>query len=370
MDICTKVTLRQRLLKSGKITLYFDYYPPIRNPKTNKMQRHDYLGIYLYANPKNQVQRDFNQTMLEKGELLRCRVQELVINRQFGFIDHSQQKEDFLAYYEEIAKKKSNTKWRISYKHFQIFTGGECTFGDVTVDLCNRFRDHLLCTNQLKHTKKKLSQNAAAGYFSTFRCLLKKAYKEKLLTENVNDFLEYIELEDVEREYLNQEELITLAQTPCESDELRKASLFSALTALRYSDVYNLKWENVRQVPSLGTCLVFKTQKTKTQSTLPLCDEAVELIGERKTGKLFPEFKKSLTGTPLRKWIKDAGITKHITFHCFRHTYATLQMAMNSNPYVVSQALTHKNLGTTLRYTHEVPTALLDTLGKITIKPK
>ena len=45
MDICTKVTLRQRLLKSGKITLYFDYYPPIRNPKTNKMQRHEYLGI-------------------------------------------------------------------------------------------------------------------------------------------------------------------------------------------------------------------------------------------------------------------------------------------------------------------------------------
>lgn len=370
MDICTKVTLRQRLLKSGKITLYFDYYPAIRNPKTNKLKRHDYLGIYLYANPKNQVQRDFNQTMLEKGELLRCRRQEQVINRQFGFIDHSQQKEDFLAYYEEIAKKKSNTKWRISYKHFHIFTGGKCTFGDVTVDLCNKFRDHLLNTNQLKHTKKKLSQNAAAGYFSTFRCLLKKAYKEKLLTENVNDYLEYIELEDVEREYLTQDELITLAQTPCESDELRKASLFSALTALRYGDVYNLKWENVRQVPGLGTCLVFKTQKTKAQSTLPLCEDAIELIGERKTGKLFPEFKKSLTDAPLKRWIKAAGITKHITFHCFRHTYATLQMAMSSNPYVVSQALTHKNLGTTLRYTHEVPTALLETLGKITIKPK
>ncbi len=57
-------------------------------------------------------------------------------------------------------------------------------------------------------------------------------------------------------------------------------------------------------------------------------------------------------------------------FHTARHTYATLQMAMSSNPYVVSQALTHKNLETTLRYTHEVPTALLETLGKIKIKPK
>jgi len=106
MDICTKVTLRQRLLKSGKITLYFDYYPPIRNPKSNRMQRHEYLGIYLYANPTNQVQRDFNRSMLEKGELIRCRRQESVINRQFGFIDHSQLKADFLEYFEAVTKKK------------------------------------------------------------------------------------------------------------------------------------------------------------------------------------------------------------------------------------------------------------------------
>ena len=63
-------------------------------------------------------------------------------------------------------------------------------------------------------------------------------------------------------------------------------------------------------------------------------------------------------------------LAQPITWHCSRHTYATLQMAMSSNPYVVSQALTHKNLETTLRYTHEVPTALLETLGKIKIKPK
>lgn len=51
MDICTKVTLRQRLLPSGKITLYLDYYPAIRNPKTNKSQRHEYMGITSMAIP-------------------------------------------------------------------------------------------------------------------------------------------------------------------------------------------------------------------------------------------------------------------------------------------------------------------------------
>ncbi|WP_303033126.1 site-specific integrase [uncultured Duncaniella sp.] len=336
MDICTKVTLRQRLLDSGKITLYFDYYPPIRNPKTNKMQRHEYLGIYLYGNPTNKVQRDFNQTMLEKGELLRCRRQEQVINRQFGFIDHSQQKEDFLAYYEEYAKRQSNTKWRISYKHFQIFTGGKCTFGEITLDLCNKFRDYLLNAKQLKHTKKKLSKNAASGYFSTFRALLKKAYKEKLLTENVNDFLEYIEWDDVVKEFLNQDELIRLAQTPCDSDVLRRASLFSCLTGLRFSDILNLDWKNIQEIAGIGLCVVIKTQKTKTAATLPLCEDAIELIGERKTGKVFPGFKKTLTTKPLRDWIKAANIDKHITFHCLRHYELSLSLNLNSLQRFVS----------------------------------
>lgn len=117
MDICTKVTLRQRLLPSGKITLYLDYYPAIRNPKTNRSQRHEYMGIYLYGNPTNQVQRNFNKTMLEKAELIRCRRQEQVINRQFGFIDHTQQREDFLAYFEEVCKKRYE-KWKIVFMHF------------------------------------------------------------------------------------------------------------------------------------------------------------------------------------------------------------------------------------------------------------
>lgn len=369
MHVCTKVTLRQRLLKSGKVTLYLDYYPAIRNPRTNRSQRHEYLGIYMYGMPKNAVERNFNQSMLEKAELIRCRRQETVINRQFGFLDHHQLQENFLSYFEKITRRKYQ-KWSIVYQHFLVFTGGKCTFGEVTVDLCMKFREYLLHAHQLKCTNKKLSQNAAAGYFSTFRALLKMAYKEKLLRENINEYLDYIEWEEVKREFLTQEELIQLAQTPCEIEVLKRASLFSCLTGLRFSDVYNLTWEHVREVSGIGLCLVFRTQKTKTPTTLPLCQEAIELMGEATTGKVFEGFKKTMTSQPLRDWIEAAGIRKHITFHCFRHTYATLQMAMSTNPYVVSQALTHKNLETTLRYTHDIPTALMDTLGKISIKPK
>lgn len=49
----TKVTLRKRELPSGKITLYLDFYPPVRNPRTGELSRREYLGIYLFKKPKD-----------------------------------------------------------------------------------------------------------------------------------------------------------------------------------------------------------------------------------------------------------------------------------------------------------------------------
>ena len=50
---CTKVTVRQRAIRNNRISLYLDYYPAVRNPETMQMSRREYLGIYIYAHPKN-----------------------------------------------------------------------------------------------------------------------------------------------------------------------------------------------------------------------------------------------------------------------------------------------------------------------------
>ena len=57
---CVKVSLRKRELPSGKITLYLDYYPPIRDVSTNKCHRHEYLGIYLLKSPKTRAEKAVN----------------------------------------------------------------------------------------------------------------------------------------------------------------------------------------------------------------------------------------------------------------------------------------------------------------------
>ena len=53
---------------------------------------------------------------------------------------------------------------------------------------------------------------------------------------------------------------------------------------------------------------------------------------------------------PLKKWILDAGISKNITFHCFRHTFATLQIANGTDIYIVKDLLGHTNVKTTQIY--------------------
>lgn len=61
VNTCTRVSLRQRAIKNDRISLYLDFYPPVRNPETMQMSRREYLGIYIYAHPKKEMEREFNR---------------------------------------------------------------------------------------------------------------------------------------------------------------------------------------------------------------------------------------------------------------------------------------------------------------------
>lgn len=131
---------------------------------------------------------------------------------------------------------------------------------------------------------------------------------------------------------------------------MKEASLFSCLTGLRISDILALTWSNIEKAQDGGWCIRIKTEKTDTEATLPLSKEAYKLCGPRTSGKVFKNLKRHYTQWPLQDWLKAVGITKHITFHCFRHTFATLQVSEGTDIYTVSHLLTHANVGTTQIY--------------------
>lgn len=364
-----KVTLRERLYeKTGHIALYLDYYPPIRNPKTMKQTRREYLGLYLYAKPTCEALVAYNKEIREKALAICCMRQTALINEEFGFLDHNKKKMDFIPYFKEQADNKGD-KWASVYKHFYNFCGGKCTFGDLTVEFCQKFQQYLIDAAPLKRPNQKMNKNSVAAFWATFRAMLKKAYLDKYLRENINEYLEALKTEDVHKEYLTQEEVIKLANTPCEHPVLKQASLFSCLTGLRISDILKLRWEDIQLAPDEGYCLRFTSQKTDRDVNIPIGFQAYELLGERGEGKVFKGLRRAWTQAPLQKWLKAAGITnKHITFHCFRHTYATLQIAAGTDIYTVSKMLTHKNVYTTQIYADLVNEKKRATVDKITLK--
>ena len=83
MHECKTVTLRTRPLKGRMLSFYLDYYPGYRDKETMKVIRHESLGIYIYANPKNKREQSFNEAMTEKAEAIRCRRFESVVNERY-----------------------------------------------------------------------------------------------------------------------------------------------------------------------------------------------------------------------------------------------------------------------------------------------
>ena len=92
-NICKTVTLRTRKIKGGEqLSYYLDYYPGYRDESTMKVMRHESLGIYIYAKPKSQREKDYNDRMREKAEALRCRRYESIVNERYDFFDKEKMK--------------------------------------------------------------------------------------------------------------------------------------------------------------------------------------------------------------------------------------------------------------------------------------
>jgi len=147
--------------------------------------------------------------------------------------------------------------------------------------------------------------------------------------------------------------LQAVANAECEIPILKQAFLFSALTGLRWSDINKLVWAEVQHSKEIGYYIRFRQKKTKGAETLPISEQAVSLLGERgkPEDRVFLGLKYSAWhNLKLQQWVMRGGISKTITFHCARHTYATLQLTLGTDIYTVSKLLGHKDLKTTQVY--------------------
>jgi integrase len=378
MAMTTKVKLRQKAISGNRQSLYLDFYPAITNPETGKPTRREFLGMYLHLKTKNPLDKMHNNETLETAEQIR-RKRENELNKPEVYTGYELEQLrirergelNFVDYFKELAderKASNHDNWASAYNYLETLTNGELRFADLNEKFCNDFKAFLLTTKSNKSSKQRLAQNSAVSYFNKLKATLKQAYKDGYIQTDLNAKISTIKQAETQRNFLTIEELNSLVKTECNNPLLKRAALFSALTGLRFSDIQKLVWGELEYIEGNGYFIQFKQKKTKGVEMMPISEQAYGLLGEHKepTVKVFEGLTYSAhQNKHLFQWIGAAGITKDITFHCFRHTYATLQLSQGTDIYTVSKMLGHRELKTTQIYAKIIDKTKREAANKI-----
>lgn len=400
----TKISLRKKDITDNRQSLYLDYYPPIIKIETGKPTRRKFLDLFVYKPIKVQERKIKGGTKkteifsLDPAENDRCVIHNekalknamlVIINEENTLIKQDfysdferdiikarqlkkeLEEKSFLEYFTYLADKRKASNfdnWISTLKHLKVFSNGEIKFGQLNEKYCEEFKEYLFAAYSNRSKKEKLSNNTVLSYFNKFKASLKQAYRDGYLQTDLNAKVDTVKPAETRIDFLTIEELNALVKTECEVAILKQAALFSALTGLRFSDIAKLTWGEVEYIKDNGYFLKFQQEKTEGEEFMPISLQAYELLGTPKDPeeKVFDGLSYSAwLNSQLKIWLLSAGIRKKITFHCFRHTYAVLQLSKKTDIYTVSKMLGHRDLKTTQRYAKVIDQTKRDATEKI-----
>jgi integrase len=350
------IKIRQRKPKDGQIRLFLDIY----NPNAKKKRTNKTLDLFLYENP-TPTQKKSNKDTLDAAEKIRSKYTLDLAYDNNGLSELSTKDKssiDFIDYFLELTEIRYESKnnygnWDSVHKHLQKFCPNGIPINQVDAKWLADFK-HFLQFTAKKKSNEPLSQSSLHSYFNKVKACLNQAQRDELIIKNPAHSIKGFKEGEVQREYLTFEELQKIAKKDCEIPQLKTAFLFSCLTGIRWSDINNLTWNDLQHSEKDNYWFIrFRQQKTKGAETLPISNQAKELIGEKGDSeeRIFKGLKYSAWhNLKLQQWVMKAEISKTITFHCARHTFATLQLANGTDIYTLSKLLGHRELKTTQVY--------------------
>ena len=352
------VTLRTKPVSKGRLSYYLDIYK-------DGQRKYEFLKLYLVP-ATNEAAKIQNANTEQAAKAIRNQRELEIIQGKGGLAPVSNSKLLLLDWMEEYRKMKlatgqSNERALSVDKvitHLKAYAGEKTKLSAVDSDFCKGFVAYLGNATSGKHTQnpKPLASSTANAYFQLFTSALNEAVRQKKIAANPVLYLSRedkkpIKAEKSNRTFLTIEEVKQLATTDFKNESIKQAFLFACFTGLRISDIRNLTWGNI--VERNGSFFVTITmQKTREPLTIKLNKQAAKWLPKKNaTKEVFdlPVYN-AIINDNLKRWAKKAGIEKSLCFHMSRHTFATMELTLGADLYVVSKLLGHNDVSVTQIY--------------------
>ena len=359
------VTLREKPMRNGGTSLYLDY-------SIDGVRYKQYLKMYLVP---EKTKIDKLQNIETRKTALAMKAKKIVElqNGMGGF--KKRPKDMCLVDFIDAERQKYITTGHIEYAKTIGKMLTWLRLFNRRVALRNVDRDYLLSffrylenarpkpKSKAKEDEKKqgrpmspegLAPGTIHTYSQVLSTLFNNAIRQRQLERNPIRDLEISERPprpESEREFLTLEEVQRLTKTRCGNDEVKRAFLFSCFTGLRLSDIETLTPQMIRSTAT-GLEVEMRQQKTQRMVYIPVSSNAASFLPEnyKARKRIFIMPSRNEVNGNIRRWTKKAEISKHITFHCSRHTYATLLLTYGADIYTVSKLMGHSSVEITQVY--------------------
>jgi|GEM_PF-556653 integrase len=334
------VEIRKRRLKDGRTSLYLDIISQGR-------RTYEFLKVYLNGDPNHDREK------LRLVKQIRNNRETELLSHAHGLIATHAGKVPLCTYVE------SRVNHAALLEHLKVF------FKGLRLDALDEsgvvgFQEYLL---------SKVQPGTAKVYMARLNSTLNQAVREKLILRNPAAVTRKIKRTEKVIEFLSDDEIKALAETPIKGGagrggQIKKAFLFACFTGLRYSDLQKLIWGEIRTIEDDRVNsskkrnrreIVFTQKKTGGVVRVEVNEVAWSLInpGDRlpdRAEKVFHLGSNNMAAQYLPEWGKRAKLSIHLHFHISRHTFATRALEAGADPFTLKSILGHAKIEMSLHY--------------------
>ena len=390
--------LEQNKLSDGRISLYLEYYlgreeKPVLDENGNqvyydsgKMQgkpkfsvkhhrRKENLSLYLIDKPRTPAERQQNKETLELAVRIRAEREQEFKESMLGYRLKKDRNVNFLDYFQAYINdytKKDIRMVQIALSRFKDFLHEHYPMYEfsikpelITKDMMEQFVAYL---------QSRSVGEGAKSIFQRFKKVIHYAIDhDVMLKDPCKGVTCKVDSQILRKDVLSPEEIQRLITCHYENENpnVRRAFIFCLYSGLRFCDVKDLTYRNIDYS---NKKLKFEQTKTKGHSAnsgvvIPLNDGILSLVGTPPDGNKdnfifnLPSYESCCKS--VKRWVKRAGIDKHISWHCARHSFAVNILNNGANIKTVASLLGHSGLKHTEKYTRAVDKLKEDAINSL-----